>query len=134
MQHYEKQLHACGFQRKGVERFFDGATGKMWDGPVFFCPTYYQRLKHFSRDKVFGRALGKVSHTRQPIGGRRMRADCVTAKWREVHNGSRGVRVAARTPLVSSDMYTADVCEKLWSSWHKERLAMHCTAQHAISA
>ena len=132
VQHYEKQLHACGFQRKGSERFFDGATGKMWDGPVFFCPTYYQRLKHFSRDKVFGRALGKVSAlTRQPIGGRKnagglrygeMERDCTMA-----HGASELLRERL---LVSSDMYTADVCPRCGLVGTKRKIgdALHCTA------
>jgi len=64
-------LHANGFQKHGNERLYNGHTGKMLNSPVFFGPTYYQRLKHMVDDKIHSRARGPVQMlTRQPLEGR----------------------------------------------------------------
>jgi len=65
------RLHANGFQKHGNERLYNGHTGKILNSPVFFGPTYYQRLKHMVDDKIHSRARGPVQMlTRQPLEGR----------------------------------------------------------------
>jgi DNA-directed RNA polymerase II subunit RPB2 len=64
-------LHELKFQRWGQECMHNGHTGLPIDTLVFFGPTYYQRLKHISMDKIHARARGRLlTLTRQPPEGR----------------------------------------------------------------
>ena len=50
---------------------YNGRTGKQIDMNIFIGPTYYQRLKHMSSDKILSRSTGPyVMLTRQPSEGR----------------------------------------------------------------
>ena len=60
-----------GLQRHGNEIFYNGMTGEQMECEVFSGPTYYQRLKHLSADKIHSRSRGPcVMLTRQPAEGR----------------------------------------------------------------
>ena len=64
-------LESCGFEGSGNEILYNGITGEQMKTSIFMGPTYYQRLKHMSADKVHSRASGPiVSMTRQPAEGR----------------------------------------------------------------
>lgn len=64
-------LSEHGFNRGAYETFYDGATGEMIEGLVFFAPVYYRALKHHVIDKIQYRAFGaKDPMTRAPPGGR----------------------------------------------------------------
>lgn len=64
-------LKALGYQGRGYEVMYNGATGRKMRAQVFLGPTYYQRLKHLVQDKVHSRARGPVQTlTRQPVEGR----------------------------------------------------------------
>jgi DNA-directed RNA polymerase beta subunit len=45
-------LESCGMERYGNEILYDPRTGLQIDCPIFIGPTYYQRLKHMTIDKV----------------------------------------------------------------------------------
>ena len=61
----------CGFESHGNEVLYNGRTGKQIDMNIFIGPTYYQRLKHMSSDKIHSRSTGPyVMLTRQPSEGR----------------------------------------------------------------
>lgn len=45
-------LEECGMERYGNEILYDPRTGLQIDCPIFIGPTYYQRLKHMTIDKV----------------------------------------------------------------------------------
>jgi len=65
------QLHRAGFQKQGNEVFTNGFTGRRMESPVFFGPTFYQRLKHMVDDKIHWRCHGqKQNLVRQPTEGR----------------------------------------------------------------
>ena len=82
-------LESCGYEGKGNEVLYNGFTGEQLKTSIFIGPTYYQRLKHMSADKVHSRASGPiVSMTRQPAEGRivhgglrfgEMERDCMIA-------------------------------------------------------
>lgn len=65
----QRDLERMGFDRTGEEVLFNPGTGNPLPGTVFITPTYYQRLKHMSQDKVKARQSGRVSAiSRQPTG------------------------------------------------------------------
>lgn len=49
------QLKAAGFQSQGNEIMYNGFTGYRNKSPIFFGPTFYQRLKHMVDDKIHWR-------------------------------------------------------------------------------
>ena len=64
-------LENNGFDGTGNEVLYGGMNGEQMKTSIFMGPTYYQRLKHMSGDKVHSRASGPiVAMTRQPSEGR----------------------------------------------------------------
>lgn len=65
-------LQSRGIHRHGDEVAFDPVSGRQMDVDVFITPTYYQRLKHLSSQKVHSRGANGpvVMLTRQPTEGR----------------------------------------------------------------
>lgn len=67
----EKELHEAGFRYDGKETMYDGITGKRITAKIFIGSLYYLKLKYMVKNKIHGRASGKVALlTRQPIEGR----------------------------------------------------------------
>jgi len=61
----------CNFERHGNEILYNGRDGKQIDVSVFIGPTYYQRLKLMTKDKINSRATGSVTlKERQPPSGK----------------------------------------------------------------
>src|SRR3990167_5746729 len=68
---YEKIIEKYGLDPCGNEIMYNGKTGKMYEINFFYCPTYYQRLKHMVIDKMHSRDTGPVQIVnRQPVEGR----------------------------------------------------------------
>ena len=84
-----KMLLKCGHEKHGNEILYSGKTGEQIKTSIFMGPTYYQRLKHMSGDKIHSRSSGPiVTMTRQPAEGRsshgglrfgEMERDCMIA-------------------------------------------------------
>jgi len=105
-------LAAMGFKGNGTERMINGITGKMYDVPIFIGPTFYQRLKHNSADKLHARARGRLDTlSRQPNSGRQQGGGL------RVGEMEKDTFVAHTVPFVlterlmhSSDAYDVEVC------------------------
>jgi len=84
-----RMLLEAGHEKHGNEILYNGITGEQIKTQVFMGPTYYQRLKHMSSDKIHSRSSGPiVTMTRQPSEGRsshgglrfgEMERDCMIA-------------------------------------------------------
>ena len=66
---YDK-LRQLGYDYGCEQYMYNGWTGDLL-GTIYYCPTYYQRLKHMVKDKMHARDTGPIqSLTRQPAEGR----------------------------------------------------------------
>jgi DNA-directed RNA polymerase beta subunit len=71
MADYEDVLEKNGFDRFGVEKFYDGITGKPFKASVFNGVIYYNRLYHMVSTKMQVRSRGPVQIlTHQPTEGK----------------------------------------------------------------
>ena len=83
-------LEDSGMERYGNEIMYNSQTGAQMQSDIFIGPTYYQRLKHMTQDKIHSRACNGpvILLTRQPQEGRardgglrigEMEAECLTS-------------------------------------------------------
>ncbi len=69
------ELEKLGYERNCTEYMYNGMTGQRLRMPMFIGPTYYQRLKHLTSDKIHSRARGIITMlTHQPPEGRSIRS------------------------------------------------------------
>ena len=109
----EKLLTNYKHEKYGNEILYNGITGEQIKTSIFMGPTYYQRLKHMSTDKIHSRSSGPiVTLTRQPAEGRashgglrfgEMERDCMIAHGSSIFLKERMMDV--------SDKYQMFICK-----------------------
>jgi len=66
-----EELKGLGFRENGVETFYNGITGEVFEAKIFVGNMYYLKLKHLVANKIHSRARGPIQLlTRQPTEGR----------------------------------------------------------------
>ena len=110
-------LEELGYERNGNEVLYSGFNGEQLKCSIFMGPTYYQRLKHMSNDKIHSRNTGPVvSMTRQPSEGRashgglrfgEMERDCILS-----HGSSSFLKERL---MDVSDKFTCYICNECGS-------------------
>lgn len=106
-------LHSVGFSSGGTEVMFDGRTGKRYKVPIFIGPTFYQRLKHNSADKMHARARGRRDLiTHQPNEGRASGGGLRVGEMEKDSFVSHGVPFVLNERLLhASDPHEIMVCK-----------------------
>ena len=107
-------LEGFNYQKHGNEVLYNGFNGEQLNTKIYMGPTYYQRLKHMTEDKIHSRSEGPVvSMTRQPAEGRsshgglrfgEMERDCMIAHGSSMFLKERLMEV--------SDKFTCCICNK----------------------
>ena len=123
-------LEENGFERYGNELMYDPRSGKQFPFAIYYCPTYYQRLKHMVDDKMHSRARGPVSNmVRQPTEGRNRDGGFRTGEMERDALISHGAATFLKeTFLERSDhfkIYTCRKCRKT-AQVNRERNIYYC--------
>ena len=129
-----KQLEKYGHEKKGNEVLYNGMNGEQIHTDIFMGPTFYQRLKHMSSDKIHSRSTGPiVTLTRQPAEGRsahgglrfgEMERDCIIA-----HGTSNFLRERMMDVSDKFSVYTCSKCGLISSSNNVNNIyeCIHCS-------
>jgi len=107
------ELEKLGYNRDGSEAMYNGMTGQKMKSMIFIGPTYYQRLKHLTSDKVHSRSTGpKTLLVHQPSEGRARGGGMRIGEMERDALMAHGVSKYIKEKLMdTSDVYTTYVCD-----------------------
>jgi DNA-directed RNA polymerase II subunit RPB2 len=110
-----KALDKTGIERYGNEILYNSRTGEMMACDIFMGPTYYQRLKHMTVDKIHSRAQNGpvVLLTRQPAEGRARDGGLRLGEMEVECNWAHGtMHFLKERTMDNSDNYRVFACKK----------------------
>lgn len=108
-------LEANGVERYSNEVLYNSRTGEQISTIVFMGPTYYQRLKHMTDDKIHSRSANGpvVLITRQPAEGRARDGGLRLGEMEVECNWAHGTMQFLKERFMEcSDNYRVFVCKK----------------------
>ncbi len=108
-------LQAEGLERYGNEILYNSRTGEQIPTAVFIGPTFYQRLKHMTCDKVHSRSNAGpiVLLTRQPSEGRAREGGLRIGEMEQEVHIAHGIQSFLKERFMeSADNYRLFVCKK----------------------
>jgi DNA-directed RNA polymerase II subunit RPB2 len=107
-------LHSAGYQRHGNELLINGMSGEPLEALIFMGPTFYQKLKHMTNDKVHSRTTGpRTIMTRQPVEGRARKGGLRIGEMeRDVFVTYGASKVIMERMLYASDAFQMPMCKR----------------------
>ena len=99
-----------GFSYVGKDLFTSGVSGEPLLGYIFAGPVFYQKLQHMVMDKMHARAAARAAPGSRPRADRATAA-CASARWSATASSRTAPRRSSPSGSVSSDAFTANVCE-----------------------
>lgn len=108
------ELEKLGYDRNCNEYMYNGMTGEQLKVPIFIGPTFYQRLKHLTADKMHSRARGPTTMlTHQPPEGRSKEGGLRNGEMERDVLISYGMSKFLKERLLdASDIHSCYVCGK----------------------
>lgn len=107
-------LQENGMERYGNEILYNSRTGEQISTEIFIGPTFYQRLKHMTADKIHSRASSGpvVLLTRQPAEGRARDGGLRIGEMELECNWAHGIFQFLKERLMEcSDNYRIFICK-----------------------
>lgn len=106
------ELLNLGFNEKGVETFYNGMTGEVFEAKIYVGNMYYLKLKHMVANKIQGRARGPIQLlTRQPTEGRAKEGGLRLGEMEKDTLVAHGASLLLKERF-DSDKVVVPVCEK----------------------
>lgn len=107
-------LHSAGYQRHGTEKLVNGMTGEPIEALIFMGPTFYQKLKHMTNDKMHARTTGpRTIMTRQPVEGRARKGGLRIGEMeRDCFVTYGASKVIMERMLYASDAFEMPMCKR----------------------
>lgn len=104
-------LNKIGFNRNGVERLYNGMTGKYIDCEIFIGPIYYQRLQKFTIDTVYSHKTCPTDVVvRQPLDGKASRGGLRLGEMEVNVMAISSVKFLQEKMIEHSDKYDYYIC------------------------
>lgn len=104
-------LTKIGYNKNGVERLYNGMTGKYIDCEIFIGPIYYQRLQKFTIDTVYSHKTCPTDVVvRQPLDGKSSRGGLRIGEMETNVLAISSVKFLQEKMVSHSDKYDYYVC------------------------
>jgi len=129
----EIEMKQYGIKDYGNETMYNGFTGEKIKAKIFIGPTYYHKLKHMVKDKIYARNnSGNVQIlTQQPSAGRSRQGALRIGEMERDSLIGHGVSNILNDRLFkSSDVFEMNICRLCKTPSINEKYCIYCTQEH----